>query len=120
MLQTLFGQNDDDELHANRITIRDLCKSAVPPCPLFDYFVANYLAMPSTSCDVERMFGWCARQFDGRESLDINRLEAEVRVVDFVLDFVHSECETKEDFGQACEKIAERVWYSRQIQKNKK
>lgn len=102
-------------MNTNRNEIQDLCRESCPTCPLFNYFVAHYLAMPSTSCDVERMFGVCARQFDGRESLDVEQLEAEVRVV----DFVHSGCKTPDEFGQMCDKIAQHVWEERMKQKNK-
>jgi hypothetical protein len=47
------------------------------------------------------MFGG-ARGSDGREPLDVEQLEAEVNVV----DFVHP-CTRPDEFGQMCDKIAQ-------------
>ena len=55
------------------------------------------------------MFGSCARQFDGRESLDVERLEAEVRVA----DFFRACCANEADYDAACKSIADRVWQLR-------
>lgn len=55
-------------------------RAAAVHVPNFKQYVEAYLAMPSTSCDVERVFGIAGRQFDGREALSRSRLEDEVRL----------------------------------------
>lgn len=82
--------------------------------PFINFFIANYLAMPSTSCDIERMFGTCARQFEGRESLDVERLEAEVCIV----DFIRSVCSNEQDYEETIVNLADRVWQLRTNKRN--
>lgn len=115
-MQTLYSPDErlevaNDVTDRTRLDIRELFRQNV--CPSINYFVAHYLAMPSTSCDVERMFGACGRQYDGRESLSVEMLEAEVRVV----DFVRSECDTPAAFGEACSRLAQSVWNARLARK---